>query len=161
VVASGTGAGQSRYVSDYVGATKVATVATWGTNPDTTSQVVVYASGDASVPDVNVLRVSGDSVAADNMESFFDGTGYAGTNNVIPSVTSVTSMTVTSIAANTITAASIASDAITAAKLAADVSTEIATAVLAAAAANPIDANVQEINDVTITGNGASPKFGV
>lgn len=36
-----------------------------------------------------------------------------------------------------------------------------AAAVLAAATANPIDANVQEINDVAVTGNGVSPKFGV
>jgi len=39
---------------------------------------------------VNVVQVSGDATAADNAEAFFDGTGYAGTNNVIPTVTSVT-----------------------------------------------------------------------
>lgn len=38
----------------------------------------------------NVTKISGDATAADNAESFFDGTGYAGTNNVIPSVTTVT-----------------------------------------------------------------------
>lgn len=37
VIASGTGAGQARFISDYVGATKVATVPTWATNPDNTS----------------------------------------------------------------------------------------------------------------------------
>jgi hypothetical protein len=41
-------------------------------------------------PAVNVTQLSGDSTAADNAEAFFDGTGYAGTNNVIPSVTTVT-----------------------------------------------------------------------
>lgn len=40
--------------------------------------------------DANVGAISGDSVAADNAESFFDGTGYAGTNNTIPTVTNVT-----------------------------------------------------------------------
>lgn len=40
--------------------------------------------------DSNVGAISGDSTAADNEEAFFDGTGYAGTNNVIPTVTSVT-----------------------------------------------------------------------
>jgi hypothetical protein len=40
--------------------------------------------------DVNVTAVSGDTTAADNAEAFFDGTGYAGTNNIIPSVTTVT-----------------------------------------------------------------------
>jgi hypothetical protein len=36
---------------------------------------------------VNVVQISADATAADNAESFFDGTGYAGTNNVIPTVT--------------------------------------------------------------------------
>lgn len=39
---------------------------------------------------VNVVQLSTDAVAADNAEAFFDGTGYAGTGNVIPSVTTVT-----------------------------------------------------------------------
>ena len=38
----------------------------------------------------NAVQISGDTAAADNAEAFFDGTGYAGTNNVIPSVTTVT-----------------------------------------------------------------------
>lgn len=41
----------------------------------------------------DVLAISTDSVAADNAESFFDGTGYAGTNNVIPQVTTTTNLT--------------------------------------------------------------------
>ena len=49
--------------------------------------------GTAGTPDVNVKLISGDSVAADNAESFFDGTGYAGTNNVIPLVTTTTNLT--------------------------------------------------------------------
>lgn len=43
--------------------------------------------------DANVGAISSDSTAADNAESFFDGTGYAGTNNVIPNVTTVTNLT--------------------------------------------------------------------
>ncbi len=39
---------------------------------------------------VNVVQLSTDATAADNAESFFDGTGYAGTNNVIPTVTTLT-----------------------------------------------------------------------
>lgn len=39
----------------------------------------------SSMTDLVIL--SGDGAAASNCESFFDGTGYAGTNNVIPSVT--------------------------------------------------------------------------
>jgi hypothetical protein len=40
--------------------------------------------------DANMGAISSDATAADNAEAFFDGTGYAGTNNVIPTVTSVT-----------------------------------------------------------------------
>jgi hypothetical protein len=50
------------------------------------------AVGSVTLP-ANVTQISGDSTAADNAESFFDGTGYAGTNNVIPAVTTVTTVT--------------------------------------------------------------------
>lgn len=40
--------------------------------------------------DSNVGAISSDATAADNAEAFFDGTGYAGTNNVIPTVTNLT-----------------------------------------------------------------------
>ena len=40
----------------------------------------------------NAAQISGDEGAADNAEKFFDGTGYAGTNNVIPTVTTLTNM---------------------------------------------------------------------
>jgi hypothetical protein len=45
---------------------------------------------DGGRPEVNMTQISGDTLAADNAEAFFDGTGYAGTNNVIPTVTTVT-----------------------------------------------------------------------
>jgi hypothetical protein len=44
----------------------------------------------SAVVGANVAQISGDSVAADNAEAFFDGTGYAGTGNVIPTVTTLT-----------------------------------------------------------------------
>lgn len=92
--------------------------------------------GTAGTPDVNVRLISGDSTAADNAESFFDGTGYAGTNNVIPLVTLTTTATtltnLPAITAGWLTATGIAADAITAAKVAADVGTEIANATLTA-----------------------------
>jgi hypothetical protein len=48
-ILSGTGAGQTREITDYVGATKVATVAAWSTNPDNTSvYAVIPAGGNAS-----------------------------------------------------------------------------------------------------------------
>jgi len=80
--------------------------------------VVVFATdfatnynttNDQWVVDAN--RISGDATAADNAESFFDGTGYAGTNNVIPLVTAVT--TVNGLAANSVNASALATDAVT------------------------------------------------
>ena len=63
-IVSGTGAGQSsRFISDYVGSTKVASVdPNWTTTPDATSVVVVTAVAPApttSVPDVNVKKLVG------------------------------------------------------------------------------------------------------
>lgn len=116
-IRSGTGAGQTRQVTDYNGTTKVATVnLAWTTNPDATSEYIVHPGGldaatVAALADAvwdelraghvaagsfgeyvlaDATRLSGDATAADNAEAFFDGTGYAGTNNVIPSVTTVT-----------------------------------------------------------------------
>jgi hypothetical protein len=45
-ITAGTGAGQSRYITAYNGGTRVASVATWATNPSTDS-VYVILSGDA------------------------------------------------------------------------------------------------------------------
>ncbi len=41
-ITGGTGAGQSRFITDYVGSTKVATVSTWATNPDNTSTFSIF-----------------------------------------------------------------------------------------------------------------------
>jgi hypothetical protein len=41
----------------------------------------------------NIEQISDDATAAQNAEAFFDGTGYAGTNNVIPTVTTVDTCT--------------------------------------------------------------------
>lgn len=106
---------------------------------------------------VNVVQLSGGGTAADNAEKFFDGTGYAGTNNTIPTVTNVGTVTgnvngsvgsvtgavgsvtgavgsvtgsVGSVAAGGITASSIATDAIDADALATDAVNEIADGLL-------------------------------
>lgn len=116
-ILSGDGAGQTRQITDYVGASKVATVnLAWTTNPSSNSVFCILPGGldaatVASIADAiwdearsghatagtfgeqvfaDVIRISSDATAADNAEAFFDGTGYAGTNNVIPSVTTVT-----------------------------------------------------------------------
>ena len=73
----------------------------WNTGGATTpSGTITYAvlplpvNTTISVPNVNTIQLSGDATAADNAEAFFDGTGYAGTNNVIPTVTALTGHTV-------------------------------------------------------------------
>lgn len=118
-IISGTGAGQARQITDYVGSSKVATVGlAWTTQPSTDSVFVIRPLGvdaatTALIADAvwdearadhaaagsfgeytraDAVRLSGDATAADNAESFFDGTGYAGTNNVIPNVTTVGSV---------------------------------------------------------------------
>jgi hypothetical protein len=57
---------------------------------DTEFTITIAAYDPFAVLDSNVVEISGDSDAADNAEAFFDGTGYAGTNNVIPTVTDLT-----------------------------------------------------------------------
>lgn len=55
MITGGTGASQSRFIVDYVGATKVAQVATWVTNPDNTSTFAILpfdAVAGASAPTV-------------------------------------------------------------------------------------------------------------
>ena len=50
-IVGGTGAGQARYISDYVGATKVATVSeSWITNPDNTSVFVLLPNARQVTP---------------------------------------------------------------------------------------------------------------
>jgi hypothetical protein len=140
--------GQARVVTDYVGSTKVATVATWGTNPSSSSTFEILATPDwiqrlsdvnaiagvavststaqlgvnvvnvggsavsqsGGLLNANVTQISGDATASDNAESFFDGTGYAGANNVIPTVTNLTNLP--AITSNWLTAAGIASGAL-------------------------------------------------
>jgi hypothetical protein len=116
---------QSREITDFVGSTDTATVDAWTVTPSGTVTYKIIGAPPASsgnpVP-VNLVQISGDATAADNAEAFFDGTGYAGTNNTIPTVTTVG--TVNALAANSLTAAAAASD----------LGTEIGTAVWATAA---------------------------
>ncbi len=95
----------------------------------------------ANKVDANATHISGDSVAADNAEAFFDGTGYAGTNNVIPTVTTLTNLP--AITANWLTAAGTA----------ADFSTELRTAINGGDYALSTDANGR-IRIVDGTGTG-------
>lgn len=70
----------------------VAVIVKTSTSGAKTTPIVLYPE-EAGDLRVDVVQISGDTTAADNLESFTDGTGYAGTNNVIPTVTTVTNLT--------------------------------------------------------------------
>jgi hypothetical protein len=88
-----------------------------------------------------VTLISGDSTAANNAESFFDGTGYAGTNNVIPLVTTTTTAT------NVTTVNGLAANVITAAATAADFTTEIQSGLATAASLATLATAVDTIDN--------------
>lgn len=96
---------------------------------------------------VNVTQISGDATAANNAESFFDGTGYAGTNNVIPTVTSVTNGV--TLANGAITAAVIATDAIDGDALAASAVTEIQSGLATASSVSTLQTTATAIETDT------------
>lgn len=48
VITGGTGVGQARLITDYVGSSDTATVATWTTNPDNTSTYVIFGTAAGS-----------------------------------------------------------------------------------------------------------------
>lgn len=63
------------------------------TNTGALPLVVTFFPEEAGDYRADMTHISGDATAADNAEAFFDGTGYAGTNNVIPTVTTLTGHT--------------------------------------------------------------------
>lgn len=78
ITGGSAGVGQSRVITDYVSSTDTATVDTWTTTPTGTITYAIFGGSPASaslVPNVNVTQISGDSTAADNLETMLDGTG--------------------------------------------------------------------------------------
>lgn len=63
------------------------------TGATTLTGAVTASNASNNIVGIDVAKLSGDATAADNAEAFFDGTGYAGTNNVIPTVTTLTNKT--------------------------------------------------------------------
>lgn len=93
-IVRGTGAGQVRAVTDYVGSSKVATVdRAWATNPDSTSVYVVknlgQVLGSDIVPSVNVTQIAGSATAATNQSYLYDsGLILASVNDAAATTTS-------------------------------------------------------------------------
>lgn len=88
----GTGAGQTRLCSAYNGSTKVATITpNWDVTPNSTSTFAVLPEGQVDIEmiggavlstttaqlGVNVVQISADATAADNLETAFDDTAGA------------------------------------------------------------------------------------
>lgn len=122
-----TGAGQSRVIVGYVGATKVATVdRAWQTNPDATTTFAIEGTDSAKTNSaLEVVAASVTGAVASVTGAVASVTGNVG-GNVVGSVASVTAgVTVgaggiqsTSFAAGAIDAAAIATDAIGSAEIA-------------------------------------------
>ena len=60
------------------------------TNTSALPIVVTFFPEESGDYRADMTLISGDATAADNAEAYFDGTGYAGTGNVIPTVTTLT-----------------------------------------------------------------------
>ena len=113
-IVSGTGAGQSRLITAYVGSTKVATIESghaWDTTPDNTSVFDIIAfssvdlqswagtavsnsiiSGGSTLPLVNAfiygIKTTSTVGVLNNLLADYDGTGYAG--GTIPKIANAT-----------------------------------------------------------------------
>jgi peptidyl-prolyl cis-trans isomerase C len=109
VLIGGTGAGQARFVSDYVSSTKVVTVdANWATNPDATS-VFALLPGSPGTPNVNASSLSDNAITAAKIA----------TGAITAAKFAAGAIDAAAIADNAIDAGAIASGAITSAKFAA------------------------------------------
>ncbi len=123
LLTGGTGAGQTRAVQDYTGATKVLTVnANWATNPDNTTTFALIPMGLS--PAVSGLTAA-DVWGHGTRELTALGTGVItattfGAGAIDAAAIAASAIGASEIASDAITAAKIASDAITAAKIASD-----------------------------------------
>lgn len=121
---SGTGAGQSRFISTYVGATKTANVQPdFITAPDNSTKFVIIPSGQVAA---DVQRISDDAGAADNLEKMLDGTGGV----TISATLGAGAIPASAIQNNAITATKLAADTISLANVSAALITSIADNVL-------------------------------
>jgi hypothetical protein len=76
IVGSLDGTTEVRMISDYSGSSKIATVDhDWVTTPDSDDTYIVYGFlGRPRMQQVDVVGISGDTTAANNLESYCDGT---------------------------------------------------------------------------------------
>lgn len=186
-----TGVGQSRAITDYVGATDTATVDTWTTTPTGTITYKIYGTSPAAsssaptaaqIADAVWDEAQADHVAAgsfgevatevaailvDTAEIGAAGAGLTNINlpnqtmDIVGNITGNLSGSVGSVtgAVGSVTGAVGSVTGLTASDVGA---IKAKTDSLTFTTAGIVDANVQQINDVTITGNGqVGTEFGV
>jgi hypothetical protein len=81
-ITGGTGVGQSRFITAYVGATKVATVATWVTNPDATSTFAIQAFDAVAGATAPTVAQIATAVWQDGKSLYTSGVVPGGTNGL-------------------------------------------------------------------------------
>jgi hypothetical protein len=185
VITAGTGIGQARFITDYVGSSKTATVATWRTNPGADSEFFILpfppASTDGDISDVlsrltvtnsQVLIIKSDtsdikshltaiSAVTSDIQSdtnlLITRIGEGDWSDVLSRLTVTNSQLVvvkSDVAHTESDAARIESKAV---QIYSD-TTIIASdaAQLTFTQAGVVDANIQYVNDVAVTGTGAN-----
>lgn len=123
-ITGGTGVGQARLISDYVGSTKVASVVpNWVTNPDATSTFAILPNGRVDVGQwvdgaPNALVSGRVDASVGNMASDVVTAAAIATAAIDADALAADAITAAKIATGAIDADAIAADAITAAKIA-------------------------------------------
>jgi hypothetical protein len=157
-ITGGTGVGQTRFITDWVSATDTATVATWTVTPDNTSTYIVFPSAAGTTDaDITAIKTKTDFLPSATAGSagglFIAGSNAATTVNITGNLTGNVSGSVGSVtgAVGSVTGAVGSVTGLTASDVGA---IKAKTDSLTFTTAGIVDANIQQINDVTITGNG-------
>lgn len=175
-ILSGTGAGQSRYIADYVGSTRTATIdPAWATTPDNTSVYEVRAFG-LEASDATTLPAA----VADEVETRSLIVGTVNANAIgSSSIASGAYAAIADVVWDEATSGHVTAG--TFGKLDADIRTDTNTTLpatlstisgnvtsvkaktdsLTFTASGHVDANIQRINDVAIIGDGSGTPFTV
>jgi hypothetical protein len=185
VITAGTGIGQARFITDYVGATKTATVATWRTNPGADSEFFILpfppASTDGDISDVlSRLTVTNSQVLIIKSDTSDIKSHLTAISAVTSDIQSDTNLLITRIGEGdwsdvlsrlTVTNSQLVvvksdvahteSDASRIESKAVQIYSD--TTIIASDAAQltftqagVVDANIQYVNDVAVTGTGAN-----
>lgn len=115
-----------------------------------------FAAGAIDAAAIATGAIDADAIADNAIDA-----GAIASNAITSAKIASGAITTATFAAGAIDAAAIAANAIGASELAADAATEIANAVLTAATAAPIAANMEQINTVPVTGDGSGSPFAV